>query len=306
MLESLRRKSLVKTYNDPIHQVHFENGLARYGNLVEIDVCNQRLSKKLQKISFKKTIDTISIDTRVWLRFNMIYCPKGTFIMGHEDIWNNKPREETIERPFLLGETEITQELYQAVMDTNPSHFQSNSQNPVEQVSWYDAILFCNELSKLQGLDECYTNQQGWLCDFDKNGYRLPTAKEWEYAAKAGTQNRWAGTNDENKVELYAIYEDNSKINENRQTHPVKTKQPNEWGFYDMSGNVYEWCWDEFELEGFDEYEDEEEDLDGRVNCGGSWYNSIESLCSDSRTGALPNNDELDFVGFRVARTFGV
>ena len=164
MLENLRRKSLVKTYNDPIHQVHFEQGLARYGNRVEIDLCTQRLSKELQESSFEKTIDTISKESFSFFKLTMIYCQKD--------------RKKKIDRDFLLGETEITQELYQAVMNTNPSKFQNRPQNPVEMVSWENAIKFCNELSRLQGLELCYTENPksldfGWDCDFSKNGYRL-------------------------------------------------------------------------------------------------------------------------------------
>jgi formylglycine-generating enzyme required for sulfatase activity len=136
-------------------------------------------------------------------------------------------------------------------MNENPSYYKdineypNASKHPVEQVSWIYAVWFCNALSRLQGLQECYTkasNQDKYpsLCDFSKNGYRLPTSKEWEYAAKAGTNNRYAGCDNVEYLSEYAWCD----VNSNGSTQPVATKKPNEWGIYDMIGNVFEWCWD--------------------------------------------------------------
>ena len=308
MLENLRRKSLVKTYKDPIYLVRFEQGHAIYLDSFSIAQHKQILSKKKVDKPFSSTFDPL--DKGFWVisntlkdvQFNMIYCPSGTFTMGHIDQDDNQPRQETIERLFLLGETEITQELYEKVMGNNPSEFKNRSQNPVEKVSWNDAILFCNELSRLQGLELCYTENEesldyGWDCDFNKNGYRLPREKEWEYAAKAGTQNRWAGTDNDNDLENYAVYDENSKIGKKQQTHPVKSKLPNEWGFYDMSGNVREWCWDK--------YNPKNPDISAnRVRRGGCWGSNANSL--DLRSaycyGSSPNN-LYNGIGFRVCRS---
>ncbi len=299
MFENLRRKSLVKTYIDPIHLTKFEQGHAIYLDSFSIVQHKQRLSTKKTDKSFSSTFDGVSKEFRLIpstldkVKFNMLYCSIGTFIMGQED----EQRHETIERPFLLGETEVTQELYEKVMGENPSHFGSKPQNPVECVSWVDAITFCNKLSKLQGLDQCYNERGVTRCDFNKNGYRLPTEKEWEYAAKAGTENRWAGTNDKDALDKYDWFKENSQ----KEPHRVATKKPNEWGFHDMSGNVSEWCWDNYGLE-FDG--DEVLDFSNfPIYRGGSWYCNALSLCSATRF-AYDRNGDSNTLGFRVCRSF--
>ena len=131
---------------------------------------------------------------------------------------------EMVEIPdasFAIGKYPITQAQYEVVMGTNPSYVSNNPQNPVEQVSFDDAQAFCQELSQVTG----------------KN-YRLPTESEWEYACRAGTTTRFYFGDDCHKLEDYAWYVDNSQGT----THPVGLKLSNDWGLYDMHGNVLEWC----------------------------------------------------------------
>jgi len=310
MLENLRRKSLTKTYHDPIHQVHFELGFAHYENHLSTYQCinqyKQRFSKENVIGFFQNPFAQVSNDFRLIpyslgnVKFNMIVCPNDAFTMGHEDQDGKKPRTEIIDRSFLLGETEVTQELYEKVMRKNLSHFKNDPKNPVDRVSWVDAIIFCNKLSDLQGLDQCYTKNPesldfGWDCDFSKNGYRLPIEKEWEYAAKAGTENRWAGTDKKAELQEYAWFEKNSKVGGEYTTHLVATKKPNEWGFYDMSGNLSEWCWDKYNPKGNANAH--------RVLRGGGFNISSESdLCSAHR-----NHTSIGLraatLGFRICRS---
>jgi formylglycine-generating enzyme len=180
----------------------------------------------------------------------MVAIPAGTFMMGQAGIQYAVPVHQVTLSPFWMDITEVTQKDYLALMHFNPSYYQGDVNRPVEQVTWYDAVLYCNARSKRDGYDTVYyyssiTGTPGNGCtslgnlqiDYSKSGYRLPTEAEFEYALRAGTTTLCFWGNDSTAGGNYAWCGTNSGTS----THPVATKLPNPWGLYDIAGNVEEW-----------------------------------------------------------------
>jgi formylglycine-generating enzyme required for sulfatase activity len=138
--------------------------------------------------------------------------------------------------------TPVTRRLYLEVMGAGPGGPEGMAdERPVNNVSWFDAIELCNRWSELAGLTPCYViDGDNLTWDTTKDGYRLLTEAEWEYACRAGSEGRWCFGDEEEKLSNYAWFSANS----NNQTQPVGQKRPNAWGIYDLHGNVWEWCWD--------------------------------------------------------------
>ncbi len=205
---------------------------------------------------------------------DMIYVEGGIFMMGSNNgDGDEKPVHQVTVSSFYISKCEVTQKEYREVMGKNPSKFKGDDL-PVEQISWFDAVEFCNKKSRSDGLTPCYRiSGEDVACDFSANGYRLPTEAEWEYAARGGNQSRGYKYSGSDKLDEVGWYWDNS----GEKTHFVGTKKPNELGIYDMSGNVWEWCWDWYGAYTSSLAADPRGAHSGeyRVLRGGSWSNSI-------------------------------
>jgi formylglycine-generating enzyme required for sulfatase activity len=225
----------------------------------------------------------------------MVKIPAGSVLLKDEKSGNQFTAEV---HPFYIDKFPVTQDLYEKVMgkEKNKSHFKGGDR-PVETVTWFDAVEFCNRLSEKAGLKPVYTIDGGKVtADWDVKGFRLPTEAEWEYACRAGTTGERYG-----EIDQIAWYKENS----NGSTQGVGKKEPNPWGIYDILGNVWEWCWD---WHG-DYPKEDKKDWRGpgegsrRVNRGGSWSVGAES-CACAFRGLSSLGIRVNFLGFRLARSF--
>ena len=233
----------------------------------------------------------------------MVLIRGGKFIMGDKQEVDAPPHEVVV-RSFLMDKYLVTQADYQKLMGKNPSRWKG-ARNPVEQVRWSDAVRYCNKRSEAEGLQPCY-DLKTWRCNFEANGYRLPTEAEWEYACRAGTTTPYFFGPDATRLGDYAWYKKNS----GGHPHPVGRKRPNPWGLYDIVGNVWEWCNDFYQVDYYQKSprENPRGPSQGKqkVLRGGAWRFSAENCRSGYRYNENPGYADVcfgyDIYGFRCVR----
>ncbi|WP_051717693.1 formylglycine-generating enzyme family protein [Streptomyces megasporus] len=214
----------------------------------------------------------------------MVGIPAGRIVLRDE---GTRTEWEVEVGAFRLAAHPVTRELYRAVRGEAPPS-PAGPRTPVTEVSWLDAVRFCDLLSRAAGLRPCYTigddpDGRDVLCDREADGYRLPSEAEWEYACRAGDSGVRYGELDE-----IAWYRGNS----GGEVHDVGTRAPNAWGLHDMIGNVWEWCWDVYDPEVYGPY---------RVFRGGGWQDHPRGCRASCRRKSHPTL-RIDDLGFRLAR----
>ena len=221
-------------------------------SVVQAPPVEKTITPSTKKNTSESAIETFTVNG---VSFNMIRVESGMFMMGSigSDSWfPEKIVHRVTLSSYSIGETEVTQELWQTVMGSNPSEFKG-AKCPVEQVSWEDCLKFILKLNLMTG-----------------RKFRLPTEAEWEFAARGGVKSRGYKYSGGNNIDDVAWY----SVNSVRKTHTVKTKSANELGLYDMSGNVWEWCADWYG--GYDSWAQSNpvgpSSGSGRVYRGGGWH----------------------------------
>ena len=277
-------------------------------DLTSIGAQDDAPASPARKPSAKKSLPSETDD-------GFVLVEGGSFRMGSEDNDDERPVHGVTLDSFYICDHPVTQKEYVKVMGNNPSKFEGK-ERPVECVSWYDAVEYCNALSKMAGLTPCYdidkdnedpdnenvSHHAKWTvtCDFTANGYRLPTESEWEFAARGGNESEGYEYSGSDGIDDVAWYAGNS----DKETHSVKENEPNELGLYDMSGNVWEWCWD-----WYGDYPSGSKTNPvgassgkGRVDRGGCWFNN-SGFCRVAYRCCSNPYRRYYFLGFRLVRS---
>jgi len=271
----------------------------------EKDFLKTLYEKKFDAINYLDEVKEMII--RISTPQNMVSVKGGTFHMGSSVNNSEKPVHAVTVSDFYIGKYQITQKEWREIMGNNPSYFKGDNL-PVERVNWFEAVEFCNLKSQKEGLTNCYSNSgNNVTCNWEANGYRLPTEAEWEYAARGGClggtvllcknkQHEYSGSDNIDEVAWYGE-------NSGKQTHDVGTKKANEIGIYDMSGNVWEWCWDWHGNYSTDSQTNPRGPSSGsnRVLRGGSWDYDSDRCRVASRNDFSPH--AINSFGFRILRT---
>ncbi|MDP6545046.1 MAG: formylglycine-generating enzyme family protein [Phycisphaerae bacterium] len=239
----------------------------------------------------------------------MLHLPGGSFQMGSASGQTDEgPVHRVQVDAFLMDKYEVTQDQFRRLEISDPSHFKG-PRRPVEHATFAEVVEFCNERSLADGLTPCYQfDDEGRVlgCDFDADGYRLPTEAEWEYACRAGSDGKRFFAGGRRALGRYAWY----GANAGKKTHPVGGKQPNAWGLHDMYGNVAEWCNDYYAPDYYKT--SEEKNPRGPAGTrlmvvrGGAWNSSPDWCRSAARGGENPRVHDVcftpDSLGFRCVR----
>ena len=257
------------------------NSAAQHTSHQQVTAPQQSQSQSMQHSDGYKNILPITVKG---VTFNMIKVEGGTFMMGatpemKEPMDWEKPVHHVTLSSYYIGETEVTQALWKAVMGKKPSEHKGDNL-PVETVSWNDCQKFIAKLNSLTGMK-----------------FRLPTEAEWEFAARGGTKSNGTQYSGSSNIDEVAWYSDNSSS----KTHPVKTKKANELGIYDMSGNVYEWCEDWYGDYGSSAIKNPSGPSSGntRMGRGGSWC-SIARYCRSSNRDSYTPDSRISNLGLRL------
>ena len=288
LYESIKGPYFLKT---GLHSIKFEaDGYESITKNVEVNskskkfTFNMKERESNQSSSFVKAKQTITVDN---VSFNMIYVEGGTFIMGAtseqgSDAYKNEmPAHQVILSSYYIGETEVTQELWETVMGKNPSKFKGSRNRPVDNISWKDCLSFIEKMNTKSGLH-----------------FRMPTEAEWEFAARGGIKSLHYKYSGSNIVEDVAWYDKNSK----RKTHDVKNKKANELGLYDMSGNVYEWvqdCKGNYSSAAQTDPTGPSLKSSSRIDRGGSWRDNARDCRVSSRDNSV-EKFSFENIGLRL------
>jgi formylglycine-generating enzyme required for sulfatase activity len=258
---------------------------------------------------------------------NLLQMQAGTFVMGDPQEQDSRPHPVTLTRPFFIGDRQVSVSQFRQFMEdpayaasqkppgwTGPKPDISPAPDcPVQMVNWYDVLLFCNWLSRKEGREPCYeptgkkekikvigqpeeAEHEVWAWHPDKNGYRLPTEAEWEYACRAGTITRFSFGNDASLLPSYSVFRA-------LRTAAGGSRLPNAWGLFDMHGNILEWCWDHYGPYPEGPVIDPRGPAQGstRLQRGSAYFKSEDECSSASRSPALFPLARMSMSGFRVA-----
>ena len=234
----------------------------------------------------------------------MVVIPAGRFTMGSDSGEEDQsPAHEVEIDEFLIDRYETTQKHYTALMFVNGSKFKGDDR-PAEMTSWVDAAMYCNARSEAEGLQPCYNEDT--TCNYDADGYRLPTEAEWEYACRAGNQADYSFGSDPRLLNGNGWFKENAA----KETHPVGKKKPNAWGLHDMHGNVAEWCSDMYDKKYYQKSPTKNphgpEEGEMYVVRGGSWASSAQACRSATRAADNPGFADACFpretLGFRCVK----